>query len=64
MYVDPAALYFEKVGRRPGKKERDWLEDLHVRYSRTELVAAMRATPKGSDFLKRLDAYIEGHGAA
>jgi hypothetical protein len=62
-YVDPMALYTEKVGRRPGQKERDWLEDLHVRYSRTELVAAMQATPKGPDFLKRLDAFMEGRAA-
>lgn len=62
-YIDPATLYLEKVGRRPGKKERDWLEDLHVRYSRTELVRAMQAVEKGTDYLKRVDAFIEGRAA-
>lgn len=62
-YLDPRALYQEKVGRKPGRKEADWLEDLHVRFSRSELVRAMQATPSGPDFLKRLDAYIEGHAA-
>lgn len=62
-YIDPTALYFEKVGRRPGKRERDWLEDLHVRYSRSELVRAMQSTPPGTDYLKRVDAYIEGRVA-
>lgn len=62
-YVDPAALYLEKTGRRPGKRERDWLEDLHVRYSRSELVRAMQAVEKGTDYLKRVDAFIEGRAA-
>jgi hypothetical protein len=62
-YVDPAALYFEKVGRKPGKREMDWLEDLHVRYSRTELVAGMQAVAKGKDYLARLDAFMEGRAA-
>lgn len=62
-YVDPAALYTEKVGRKPGQKERNWLEDLHVRYSRSELVAAMQAVPAGPNFLGRLDAFIEGRAA-
>ena len=62
-YIDPAALYFEKVGRRPGKKERDWLEDLHGRYSRSELVRAMQAVEPGSDYLRRVDAFIEGRAA-
>lgn len=62
-YIDPAALYFEKVGRRPGKKERDWLEDLHVRYSRSELVRAMQAVEPGSDYLRRVDDFIEGRAA-
>lgn len=63
MYIDPADLYFEKVGRKPGQKERDWLEDLHVRFSRTELIRGMQATPKGRDYLKRLDAFMEGRAA-
>lgn len=62
-YIEPADLYFEKVGRRPGQKERDWLEDLHVRFSRTELIRGMQATPKGRDYLKRLDAFMEGRAA-
>lgn len=63
-YIDPAALYFDKVGRRPGRKERDWLEDLHARYSRTELVRAMQTVESGKDYLKRVDAYIEGRVSA
>lgn len=62
-YIDPLVLYFEMVGRRPGAKERDWIEDLHVRFSRTELVHGMQATPKGRDYLKRLDAFMEGRAA-
>lgn len=63
MYVEPAELYQQKVGRKPGQKERDWLEDLHVRFSRTELVRGMEAVPPGRDFLKRLDAFMEGRAA-
>lgn len=62
-YIDPAALYREKTGRRPGKKELDWLEDLHARYSRSELVRAMQSTQPGKDYLLRVDAYIEGRAA-
>lgn len=62
-YIDPAALYREKTGRRPGKKERDWLEDLHARYSRSELVRAMQAVESGKDYLLRVDAFIEGRAA-
>lgn len=62
-YIDPAVLYHEKTGRRPGKRERDWLEDLHVRYSRSELVKAMQLVEKGPDYLKRVDAFIEGRAA-
>lgn len=62
-YIEPADLYFEKVGRKPGQKERDWLEDLHVRFSRTELVRGMQAVPPGRDYLKRLDAFMEGRAA-
>lgn len=62
-YIDPAALYREKVGRRPGKKELNWLEDLHARYSRSELVRAMQAVESGKDYLLRVDAFIEGRAA-
>lgn len=62
-YIDPAALYREKTGRRPGKKERDWLEDLHARYSRSELVRAMQSVESGKDYLLRVDAFIEGRAA-
>jgi hypothetical protein len=62
-YLDPAALYLEKVGRRPGQKERDWLEDLHVRYSRSELVRAMQAVEGGTNYLRRVDDFIEGRAA-
>lgn len=62
-YVEPTAVYREKTGRRPGKKELAWLEDLHARYSRTELVRAMQAVESGPNYLKRVDAYIEGRAA-
>ena len=62
-YIDPLALYSEKVGRRPGVKERAWIEDLQARFSTTEVVRGMQAVEKGSGFLARLDAYMEGRAA-
>ena len=62
-YISPLELYFEKVGRRPGAKERAWIEDLQARFSTTEVVRGMQACEKGSGFLARLDAFMEGHAA-
>lgn len=64
-WVDPTQLYATRARRRSlSQKERDWLEDLHVRFSRTELVAALRAVDPGPDYLKRVDAFMEGRSAA
>lgn len=64
-WVDPAQLYATRARRRSlSQKERDWLEDLYVRFSRTELVAALRAVDPGPDYLKRVDAFMEGRSAA
>jgi hypothetical protein len=63
-WVEPGHLYATRARRRQlSKKELDWIEDLHVRFSRTELVAALRAVEPGPDYRKRVDAYLE-HGAA
>jgi hypothetical protein len=62
-YIDPVSFYAEKVGRRPGAKERAWIEDLQARFSTTEVVRGMQAVDKGSDYLKRLDAFMEGRAA-
>lgn len=60
-WIDPVQLYQERTRRRSvGRKERDWIEDLHVRFSRSELVRAMQATDPGPDYLKRVDALLEG----
>jgi hypothetical protein len=63
-WVEPRQLYATRARRRSlSKKELDWLEDLHARFSRGELVAALRAIEPGPDYLKRVDAYLE-HGSA
>lgn len=62
-YIDPLELYFERVGRRPGVKERNWIEDLQARFSTTEVVRGMKSVEKGSGFLARLDAFMEGSAA-
>lgn len=62
-YVDPIALYSEKAGRRPGLKERAWIEDLQARFSTSEVVRGMQAIDKGGNFLGRLDAFMEGRAA-
>lgn len=60
-WIDPVQLYQERTRRRSvGAKERDWIEDLYVRFSRAELVQAMQATEPGPDYLKRVDALLEG----
>ena len=60
-WVDPADLYRRRANRKAlSKKEQDWLEDLYVRFSRTELVKALAAVTPGSDYLKRVDAFLEG----
>jgi hypothetical protein len=64
-WIDPAAFFEERTKRKASQKVRDWLEDLHARFSRTELIAAMRAVsnPRESDWLKKVDAYLEGKAA-
>lgn len=63
-WVDPKALYQARARRSSlSKKERDWIEDLYLRFSRQELVAALRTVKPGSDYLKRVDAYLEGSAA-
>ena len=65
-WIEPAALYLERTGRkRLSQKERDWLDDLHVRFSRTQLGAAIKAVPnpRETNFLKRVDEYLEGVAA-
>jgi len=59
-WVEPADLYKDRARRRSlSQKEREWLEDLHVRFSRTELVRALQVVEPGPDYLKRVDAYLE-----
>lgn len=61
-WVEPAALYMERTGRtKLSQKERDWLDDLHVRFSRNQLAVAIKAAPnpRESNFLKRVDEYLE-----
>ena len=59
---NPVALYQARARRKSvSQKERDWLEDLHSRFSRKELVLALRAVDRGPDLLKRVDQYLE-HG--
>jgi hypothetical protein len=63
-WVEPSELYQTRARRRSlSQKERDWLEDLHVRFSRPELVAALYAVEPGTDYLLRVDAYLEGKAA-
>lgn len=62
-YISPLDVYFEKAGRRAGAKERAWIEDLQARFSTTEVVRGMQAVEKGSGFLGRLDAFMEGRAA-
>jgi hypothetical protein len=61
-WVEPSELYRERTGRKSlSHKERDWLDDLHVRFSRQQLAAALLAVPnpKETNYLKRVDDYLE-----
>lgn len=60
-WAEPATFFEERTGRKPSAKVRDWLEDLHARFSRKELLHAMTVVPgaKESDWLKKVDAYLE-----
>jgi hypothetical protein len=59
-WVEPADLYRERTRRRSlSQKEQDWLEDLHARFSRMELVRALQAVEPGPDYLRRVDEYLE-----
>jgi hypothetical protein len=63
-WVDPMAFYQERAHRKSlSQKERDWIEDLHARFSRKELVGALQVVPPGTDYLKRVDAFLEGKAA-
>jgi len=61
--MEPWQLYEERTHRKASQKVRNWLEDLHVRHSRKELVAAMLAMPdpRKEGWLKLVDMYLEGH---
>lgn len=59
-WVDPWELYQKRARRRSlSQKERDWIEDLNARHSRTDLVRALEAVAPGPDYLKRVDEYLE-----
>lgn len=64
-YMEPWMLFEERTKRKATQKVRDWLEDLHARFSRKELIGAMMAMPdpKSQDWLKKVDAYLEGRTA-
>lgn len=63
-WVDPMAFYQERAKRKSlSEKERNWIEDLHARFSRKELVGALQVVPPGTDYLKRVDAFLEGKAA-
>lgn len=60
-WVDPWQLYQKRSHRKSlSQKERDWIEDLNVRHSRTELCRALEAIPPGRDYLRRVDDFLEG----
>jgi hypothetical protein len=60
-FIEPSQFFEERTKRKASQKVRDWLEDLHARFSRRELLAAMKAvpSPKESDWLKKVDEYLE-----
>lgn len=61
-WLEPADIYRDRTGRRTlSQKERDWLDDLHVRFSRNDLARALYAVPnpRETNFLKRVDEYLE-----
>lgn len=61
-FMEPWQIFEQWTHRKASQKVRDWLEDLHVRHSRRELVAAMKAIPdpRKDGWLNRVDAYLEG----
>jgi hypothetical protein len=61
-FIEPWQLFEERTRRTASQKVRDWLEDLHARFSRRELLTAMKVVPgpRESDWLKKVDAYLEG----
>jgi hypothetical protein len=63
-WVDPMTFYQERAKRKSlSERERNWIEDLHARFSRKELVAALQVVPPGTDYLRRVDNYLEGRAA-
>jgi len=62
-FVEPMELYLKRSRHKSAsQKERDWIEDLHARFSRGELVTALQIVEPGRDYLKRVDGYLEGGG--
>jgi hypothetical protein len=62
VWLEPSDIYRERTGRKSlSQKERDWIDDLHVRFSRTQLAAALYAVPnpRETNYLKRVDDYLE-----
>lgn len=63
-WVEPADLYRSRARRHSlSQKERDWIEDLHVRFSRKELVRALQVVEPGPNYLRRVDDFLEGAAA-
>lgn len=60
-FMEPWQLYEERTRHKASQKVKDWLEDLHARFSRRELIAAMKATPnpRDRDWLKKVDQSLE-----
>lgn len=61
-WVEPSEIYLELTGRKSlSQKEQDWLDDLHVRFSRDQLATALRRVPnpRESNYLRRVDEYLE-----
>lgn len=59
---EPADIYLELTGRKGlSQKERDWIDDLHVRFTRSTVARALRTVPnpRESNYLRRVDEYLE-----
>jgi hypothetical protein len=60
-WVEPAEVYLQRTRRRVlSQKERNWIEDLHARFSRKELARALQVVDPGPDYLRRVDQFLEG----
>jgi hypothetical protein len=60
-WIDPLTFYEERTAKRPSQRVKDWIEDLHSRFSRTQLINAMTVVPnpKEPNWLKHVDEYLE-----